>query len=628
MRLRSLLILGLSAFALTTVPSIASPPGAHAARAPGDTRGRDEWGRIEGVAADGSEIEDGFTCRVHTVVDLRNGDWRRSVRCPMFASAAGIGAKGAWREDRSGWVHPLDSPEARKLAVTDRWLNRIGPYLPGRLPAGSKRLPPAQLHHVLYQRAKVTPAHGRSVTVWSGGQQHLIARVVMWRSFQLRTTDYGDYRPVNGVMLPFRIVSWVGAARARAHVETVARYELLRTIARRSLQPPADPAADTKIPLGGAHLPLAFSDDGKLLVEAKLDGKGPFPFVLDTGGHAILTPATAGVLGIEVSGRSVSYGAGAGSTPLGFARVHSIRLGDAQIDDQSVLVMPLSPVLTDRGAKAPVAGILGLEVFERFAVTIDPAKRTMILQPFDSFRPPAAAAVLRLRFTKDMPLIRAALDGERGIFGLDTGNSGPLMLFPDWAARNGLASYYGAGVPQPEGGEGGMFLGHMAFIRSLRIGGLAVRGRLIGFLTPRGVGAVSNPSEAGNLGMTVWRAFRFAFDYRTGRLYLSPRPHYMPPKPPAATAGMIAVKLTPQAFSVIQVMPGGPAAKAGLKKGDRIVALDGVAAKDLASLYLMKRVEKGEPGTVLRLTLAHGRTLNLALGPNTAMLRALEPRLH
>jgi hypothetical protein len=626
MRLCSLLILGLSAFALTTVSSIASPPGA---AAPGDTGGRDKWRRIEGVAAEGSEIEDGFTCRVHTIVDLRNGDWRRSVRCPMYASAAGVDAKGAWREDRSGWVHPLDSPEARKLAVTDRWLHRIGPYLPGRLPAGSTRLPPAQLHHVFYQRTKVTPARGRSVTVWSRGKQRLIARVVMLRSFQLSTTDYGDYRSVDGVMLPFRIVSWLGAARARAHVETVTRYQLLRTIARRSLQPPADPAADARIPAGGTRLPLTFSPDGKLLVEAKVDGKGPFPFVLDSGGHAILTPATASVLGLEVSGHSVSYGAGPGSTSLGFARVHSIRLGDAQIDDQSVLVMPLSPVLTDRGAKvAPVAGILGLEVFERFAVTIDPADRTMTLQPFGSFRPPAAAAALRLRFTNDMPLIRAALDGKRGIFGVDTGNSGPLIIFPDWAAHNGLAPYYEAGVPQPEGGEGGMFLGHMAFIRSLRIGGLAVRGRLIGFLTPRGVGAASNPSEAGNLGMTVWRAFRFAFDYRAERLYLSPRPHYLPPKPAAATAGMIAVKLTPQAFSVIQVMPGGPAANAGLKQGDRIVALDGVAAKQLASLDLMQRVQKGEPGTVLRLTLADGRTLNLTLGPNTAMLRALRPQIH
>lgn len=628
MRLRSLLVLGLSAFALTSISSIASPPAVHASRASPDTGGTDQWAKIEGVVAEGSETEDGFACRVHTVVDLRNGDWSRSIRCPLFTSAAGIDSKGAWREDRSGWVHPLDSPEARKLAVTDRWLNRIGPYLPRRLPAGSTRISASPLHHILYERAEVTPANGRTVTVWSGGKQHLIARIVMWRSFQLKTTCYSDYRPVNGVMLPFRIASWVGTARARAHVETVRRYELLRSIAQRSLKRPEDPAADTKIPGGGARLPLTFSEDGKLLVEARMDGKGPFPFVLDTGGHAILTPPTARALGLKVSGRSVSYGAGPGSTPLGFARVHSISLGDAQIDDQSVLVMPLSPVLTDRGAKAPIAGILGLEVFERFAVTVDPAKKVIILRPFGSFRPPAGATALPLRFTNDMPLIHATLDGKRGIFGLDTGNSGPLMLFPRWAARNGLAAHYGAGVPQPEGGEGGMFIGHMAFIRSLRIGGLTVRGKLIGLMSPQGVGAVSNRSEAGNLGMTVWRAFRFAFDYRSERLYLTPRPHYLPPKPAAATGGFIAVKLTPQAFSVIQVTPDGPAAQAGLKQGERIVALDGMRAKGLASLYLMKRIEQGRPGTVLRLTLADGRTLDLALGPNTALLRALQPKIH
>lgn len=133
-----------------------------------------------------------------------------------------------------------------------------------------------------------------------------------------------------------------------------------------------------------------------------------------------------------------------------------------------------------------------------------------------------------IRFTDDMPLLTATLDGKRGLFGLDTGNSGPLMLFPTWAHRNGLSRYYGAGVPEQEGGEGGMFTSHMAFIRSLRIRGLSPPGNLLGLLTPHGVGATSNPSEAGNLGMTAG-AHSASLSTTGMSAFTSPRVRITPP---------------------------------------------------------------------------------------------------
>lgn len=622
---RIALLAGLALVA--AVPAAASAPAGAVQElaALGRAAGGEHWQGIAAIVADGSESVDGLKCRVHSVTDLRDGRASVAIRCPVFDTGWGIDARGAWRRDRTGWVHSLDSPEAVKLAVTDRWLNRNGPYFPGRLPAVSKSLPATTVHGVTYRRIDVTPAKGRTVTLWIGGRHDQIARTVMRRSFQFQTVQYGDYREVQGVMLPFRIVSSLGA-HAQPQVETIARYRLLTSVPGRSLERPANRANDVQIPAGGTRIPLVVSPSGKFLVEAKIDGQGPFPFVLDTGGHDILTPAAASALGLALSGHGVSYGAGAGSTPLRYARVKSIALGKAHLDDQSVLVMAMSPILTDRGDKPPIAGILGLGVLERFAVTIDPADKTLTLQPFRAFEPPAGAVALPIRFTDDMPLVRAALDGKNGLFGMDTGNSGPLMLFPTWAAKNGLTRYYEAGLPIPEGGVGGMFMAHMALIHSLALGGLAVPGKQLGVLTPHGVGATSNPSEAGNLGTTVWRAFRFTLDYRNQYVYLVPRPHYTPPFP-TATGGFRAVKFAPQAFTVIEVTPNGPAAKVGLRKGEQIVAVDGVKAADLASLYLMTHIAASKPGTRLRLTRTDGSTVTVVLTPNTAMLKALRPEV-
>ena len=79
---------------------------------------------------------------------------------------------------------------------------------------------------------------------------------------------------------------------------------------------------------------------------------------------------------------------------------------------------------------------------------------------------------------------------------------------------------------------------------------------------------------------------------------------------------------------MIRVTPGGPAAKAGLKPGEKISKVDGVEAKNLASLYLMKLIEKSTPGAVLRLTGSNGRTADVVLTSNAAMLRALRPKAH
>lgn len=584
------------------------------------------WHGVAAIVAEGREHRDGLECHVHSITDLRDGWWRESVRCPDFVTAQGIDARGAWRQDRSGQVHPLDSPEARTLATTDRWLNRRGPFVPGERRVALVSLPARTTGKTRYLRVEATPPAGRSVVLWIGGTPRQLARTVMRRSFQRVTTTYGDYRDVRGRMLPFRITSAVGAD-AQPDVEIITHYRLLGAVPAHALERPDNRDIDTTIPAGGVRIPLDFSPSGKLVVEAWINRKGPFPFVLDTGGHAILTPATARALGLKPRGGGVSYGAGAGSRPVSYARVHSIGLGDARIDDQSVLVMGFSPVLTDRGDKPPIAGLLGLEVFERFVVTIDPAKKQLILQPFKSFTPPAAAAAVPIRFTDDMPLVRARLDGKAGIFGIDTGNSGPLMLFPDWAQHSGLSGYYEAGLAEPDGGVGGTFMAHMAYIRSLEVGGLTVPGPEPGMLTPHGVGATSNPSEAGNLGMSVWRAFRVTLDYRDQRLYLSPRQGYAP-RHPTATGGFRAVKLGPKAFTVVQVAPDGPAAESGLRTGDRIVAVDGIQASRLASLYLMVHIARSTPGTRLTLTRSDGRTLSVSLGSNAAMEKALRPRVH
>jgi carboxyl-terminal processing protease len=76
-------------------------------------------------------------------------------------------------------------------------------------------------------------------------------------------------------------------------------------------------------------------------------------------------------------------------------------------------------------------------------------------------------------------------------------------------------------------------------------------------------------------------------------------------RPVFPRAGMSVYKETADAFIVATVLPGSPAAKAGIATGDRIVAVNDMAASQL-SYWDWRRCIRQPVGTVLRLRVAHG----------------------
>jgi len=350
------------------------------------------------------------------------------------------------------------------------------------------------------------------------------------------------------------------------------------------------------------------------LVHASINGKGPLPFILDTGGHAILTDDAAKQLGLATMGKGVSTGSGPGSMTTAYTKVDHLTIGDADIHDQTFLVMPYPYAFYERGKREPIAGILGLEIFERFAVTFDYDHQQLILQPFDHGEPPApgAGSAVPLRFTDDMPLAQASLDGKQGMFGIDTGNSGYTLVFPQWAEREGLLDRYRQGAPVSGGGVGGSFVSRFSHARSLQLGEPRLD-NVLAQLTPPNAGATGNPTEAGNIGQDVLARFTVHFDYRRQHMYLQPREsaaHWS-----YATAGLRANKSPdqPDRLKVTWVVPGSPAAEAGLKQDDEIVAVNDKPAAELGSYDVRDLVNHRNEGTPLSLKLVNGRVLRMQL---------------
>jgi C-terminal processing protease CtpA/Prc len=117
-------------------------------------------------------------------------------------------------------------------------------------------------------------------------------------------------------------------------------------------------------------------------------------------------------------------------------------------------------------------------------------------------------------------------------------------------------------------------------------------------------GALASRYLAGTVGGGLLRRFDITFDYGRQRLYFQPNANFN--RPDAYDRAGLWLNRADAGFQVMDVVAGGPAAEAGLKAGDTIVAVDGQAAKELILPDVRTRLKESPPGTRVRLTVRSG----------------------
>jgi hypothetical protein len=211
----------------------------------------------------------------------------------------------------------------------------------------------------------------------------------------------------------------------------------------------------------------------------------------------------------------MSFGAGAGATATQFTKVAKLSIRAAEMLNQpfTVLNTKLGKTRTGNGKVMEVAGIIGLELFERFAVKIDYASGILVLQPLATFRYSGSGAQVSISFTSDMPLVEARVDGHDGSFGIDTGNNVDLIIFHWWAVANGLIQQFHPDTSVAGSSVGGDISFVPGSVRLVHLGNQEV-GPLAALLAGEHAGSLSSRSEAGNIGNKVLAHFTIIFDYR------------------------------------------------------------------------------------------------------------------
>ena len=393
---------------------------------------------------EGTAISSGST---GTFTRLTDGQGRSvdARRQQAYSEALGFDGISGWRRDRSGATHRLNSPVALEMARSQAWLDKRGwclPDLGGASRAGHRAVTDADVTYNVY---RLTPPGARPLELWFDASSGILSRAVLQLKGTRLVHRYSDWRTIpGGPLVPY--------SQHDEYVEEEETEEL--RVRQVRVQSPVAPDAFA-MPgqprdhffRGGQHsTTVTYESDGNVIfIPVRIGGRGPYLFLLDTGGHLHLTSEVAAATGQESKGPITTYGPVAAVASQA-VDVAELSIGDAVLLRQHAGVLPLQAFGVDRRPKEPIAGIVGLEIFTRFIVEIDKRRRTVTLWD-RSTPPPARGLALPIVFSEDAPIVAGSVEGRRGLFVVDSGNSGSTILQTQWGRRNGLEPVLMRGIP-------------------------------------------------------------------------------------------------------------------------------------------------------------------------------------
>ena len=268
-----------------------------------------------------------------------------------------------------------------------------------------------------------------------------------------------------------------------------------------------------KFRLAGGAQPL-------ILLPVRVNGRGPFEFILDTGaGTSLLSSELAAQLAVKIIGSKDGQSAG-GKVAVSLAKVDSLAVAETKVEDVDVGIVDLSRIGKTVGAQ--IDGDLGYNFLEHFRVTIDYRECEIRFEDpkrVESFARGAQTEVSMRLAGPAKPLILVDVHANGcGPFqvAVDTGTS-TTAIAPELAQQLGLKpSPVGAGTT---GGAPVDF--HAGSLQSFQLGGARIDNMPVvvaDFFTM--LNAAIGAKLDGIVGYNFLRNYKVVVDYPGDRLTL------------------------------------------------------------------------------------------------------------
>jgi hypothetical protein len=315
----------------------------------------------------------------------------------------------------------------------------------------------------------------------------------------------------------------------------------------------------------------------KPVVEARINGKGPFRFFLDTGaGGTVLNDDLVAELALPVVGTArMGDPANPGAIQVDQVQVDAVQIGDATVRD--ITASSWDRTTLYGGVPNAPRGVLGLPLFRDCLLTLDyPTQAVRI----EKGALPGADAAHVIAYETDesgqLPVIPLEVGGLSLQAHLDSGNMGGLSLPKSYADRLSLM-----GEPE-EVGQGRTVASTFTIWRATLNGDVLIAGNRI----EKPEIYFNDGMKHVNVGYDILRRFAVTLDQENQRMRLTEVRDASGQVAAAPKAKRYGIRIAPgdrqDALTVAGVDADSAAQRAGLQAGDRITTVNGKAVASMS----------------------------------------------
>ena len=541
---------------------------------------------------------------VHSVVDRRTGRHVGWQSTDTMRTGQGFDGKLAWQQEVSGTVRPEAGGEMPALAISQAYRDANAWWADDRAGAAISDAGSVVDAGRRYARLTVTPLRGQTFTVWFDVGTHLLARVTEKVGAATTTTVYTDYRNVGGCRHAATMMIDGGDGEQYRQTFALVRTTSSRALPRSYFSPPKTDPKDFAFGASGSTSVPFWLDGNHVLFAAKINGKGPFTMILDTGGQAVLTVATAKTLAVQATGNTAVGGVGDGVEGSGYVQGLDVQIGEFTLRGQTAMVLDLPNLPPPARA---MQGMLGYELLRRVIVKVDYKTNTLTLSDPKKFDRKRAGIAVPFDYADHMPEVAGSFEGIEGRFRIDTGSGSELVVSSPAVLQHGLRQRHPVGVQRTsEGGIGGATTAYMTRSDDLKLCGIRFD-HFVTNLSSQKAGAFADPSYTGNVGGGLLKRYVVTFDYPRQTIYFQQRADLVDDTGNYDRAGL-SIQAVAGGLGIAEVVAGGPADAAGLRAGDVLSAVDGSKSEATDLSGLRYRLRNAPVGTAVTFDVLRGTT--------------------